>query len=216
MHVTRLLTQPRFSGRRSDHRQLLYRSAAAPPLTPLDASQRRRSTFPNVPHEDGKDPRDLSYDALLIPADTRAAAAAASDAAVASALARGEPSPPPLQPPPPPPPPLPPPPPPSTATAAAPPPDGTDTDAPLPVSVPEALREALESVKGDDRRAAIAFFEQSAGWSGGREIVLQSETQPHPQTGEAVVTSHVVLKLQFEAQTWKRVRRKVAPPAATS
>jgi len=76
----------------------------------------------------------------------------------------------------------------------------------LPVSVPEALREALGAVRGDDRLAAIAFFEQAAGWSGTREIVLQSEMQ------EGVVTSHVVLKLQFEAQIWKRVRRKVAPP----
>ena len=61
VHTTKLMTQPRFTPRlQADDRQLLYSSAEAPPLQPL--AHRLPMTFPNVPHEDRKDPRDRSYE----------------------------------------------------------------------------------------------------------------------------------------------------------
>ncbi len=64
--VHKLMAQPRYSKRATDHRQMLFLGEAAPPLSPLSTPARLRSTFPNVPHEDSKDRRDISYDELAI------------------------------------------------------------------------------------------------------------------------------------------------------
>ena len=79
VHVMRLMRQPQFTrGKATDHRQLLFSSAGTPRPEPLDPTRRLRTVFPNVPHEDTKDPRDLSYDQLRLddsgrPADSDAA-----------------------------------------------------------------------------------------------------------------------------------------------
>ena len=61
VHTTKLMVQPRFSSRASDDRQLLYTSADDPAPEPLPAEEQLEMSYPNVPHEDQKDPRDRSY-----------------------------------------------------------------------------------------------------------------------------------------------------------
>ena len=173
-----LLTQPRFSARPTDHRQLVWVADNAP-LAPPAADHRLRMIFPNVPHEDQKDPRDKSYDvdaplAELPSADELRAAAAAAGHSVAADGA---------------PPPPPPPPPPAAAVE-----DGKIVDA----TVPESLREALAAVSEADRALALAFFRQDfGGRAGAHEVTLSSDAD-----------GRVVLKLDFDAKSWKRVRKK--------
>ena len=61
VRTTKLMRQPRFSSRASDDRQLLYTSADDPAPEPLPAEEQLEMSYPNVPHEDQKDPRDRSY-----------------------------------------------------------------------------------------------------------------------------------------------------------
>lgn len=67
-------------------------------------------------------------------------------------------------------------------------------------AVPEALHEAVGGLGAPDQQLVIAFFEREPGGSGQHEIVLQTEASG----------SMIVLKLDFEGRTWKRVRRKAA------
>ena len=91
VHAVRLMKQPQYAHQRdktTDHRQLLFLSRAAvqsSPLTVLPEGTRLRTTYPNVPHEDGKDPRDRSYDELLPPDEPGAAGAAGGGPAAAAA-----------------------------------------------------------------------------------------------------------------------------------
>ena len=73
-------------------------------------------------------------------------------------------------------------------------------------AVPEQLREAVEGLQGEERAAALAFFGKRPGYSGTREIVLQTETAAG---GEA---KQILLRFDFESAAWKRIRRKVQPP----
>ena len=57
---------------------------------------------------------------------------------------------------------------------------------------------------------AVAFFRREAGAiSGSKEVVLTTEMKTDA-TGATVPASHVVLKLDFDVWSWKRVRRKVS------
>ena len=67
--------------------------------------------------------------------------------------------------------------------------------------VPEALRDALRAVEPHLAEPALAFFCLDGGHSGAREVVLEADGDMH----------EIVLKLDFEAKAWKRVRRKVKP-----
>ena len=91
IRVIKLMRQPTFTreGKQanSDHRQLLFLPGDAPMLTPLGPTERLRTTFPNVPHEDGKDPRDRSYDELVAPGTPGTPGAGESDSAGAPGAA---------------------------------------------------------------------------------------------------------------------------------
>eukprot|EP00746_Dinoflagellata_sp_MGD_P145439 gnl/MRDRNA2_/MRDRNA2_78051_c0_seq1.p1 gnl/MRDRNA2_/MRDRNA2_78051_c0~~gnl/MRDRNA2_/MRDRNA2_78051_c0_seq1.p1 ORF type:complete len:327 (+),score=61.91 gnl/MRDRNA2_/MRDRNA2_78051_c0_seq1:361-1341(+) len=64
--VTCLMRQPRYSeGKPLDHRQLLITSGSAKLPMFLGITQQVQSVFPNVPHEENKDPRDHSYHELI-------------------------------------------------------------------------------------------------------------------------------------------------------
>jgi hypothetical protein len=67
--------------------------------------------------------------------------------------------------------------------------------------VPDALRDALRAVEPEVAEPALAFFCLDGGHSGARELVLEADGDTH----------EIVLKLDFEAKAWKRVRRKVKP-----
>jgi hypothetical protein len=67
--------------------------------------------------------------------------------------------------------------------------------------VPDALRDALRAVEPEVAEPALAFFCLDGGHSGARELVLEADGDMH----------EIVLKLDFEAKAWKRVRRKVKP-----
>jgi hypothetical protein len=56
------------------------------------------------------------------------------------------------------------------------------------------------SLYGDDIARVLAFFGQEGSQSGVQEVVLETDAS----TGK-----RVVLLLDFDAKTWKRVRRKV-------
>jgi len=195
VRVTPLLTQPQFSARRTDHRQLLFTASHSPAPGKTAPAEQQRIAFPNVPHEDNKDPRDRSYEEL---GSAPAAAAAAA------------PPPPPAQSrvPPPPPPPRPPPPPPPRPAAIAPPapePAAGDDDAAALAAVPEQLLTAVEGLAGADRVTVLSFFGKRPGLSGVYEVVLQVDAR-NPDGSAA---SNIVLKLDFAQWQWKRVRRKV-------
>ena len=66
---------------------------------------------------------------------------------------------------------------------------------------PEVLREALRRLDPAVAEPALAFFaeEPEAPSSGSHQIVLETDTESGTQ---------IVLKLEFEGQTWKRVRKK--------
>ena len=172
------LTYPQSGSAPSSWRQPFAAADARSPLVPVPDEARQRMAFPNVPHEDQKDPRDKSYDvdaplAELPSADELRAAAAAAGHSVAADGA----------------PPPPPPPPPAAAVE-----DGKIVDA----TVPESLREALAAVSEADRALALAFFRQDfGGRAGAHEVTLSSDAD-----------GRVVLKLDFDAKSWKRVRKK--------
>ena len=67
--------------------------------------------------------------------------------------------------------------------------------------VPDALRDAVAAVDPEVAEPALAFFCLDGGHSGTRELVLKADGDMH----------EIVLKLDFEAKAWKRVRRKVKP-----
>ena len=65
---------------------------------------------------------------------------------------------------------------------------------------PEALREALSKLDADAAEPALAFFaKEHAGRSGSVAVVLATEAEGGAQ---------IVLKLDFDAMVWKRVRKK--------
>ena len=78
----------------------------------------------------------------------------------------------------------------------------------LPSEVPELLRVPLLALAPEARSLAMAFFEQRPERSGPHELVLSTETR-RGESGEEVAVAHVVLKLDFDAWSWKRVRRKL-------
>jgi hypothetical protein len=84
----------------------------------------------------------------------------------------------------------------------------------MPSEVPELLREALAALNATERAVAFDFFAQRSGRSGTSEMVLQTESIRDEVSGAVVAESHVVLKLNFDTWTWKRVRRKAPPGAA--
>ena len=55
----------------------------------------------------------------------------------------------------------------------------------------------------------LAFFGKRAGYSGSREVVLQAEGVADAIGVVATPTAHILLRLDFDIWTWKRVRRKV-------
>ena len=61
VQVIKLMRQPLHSRSRTDHRQLLYLPKDTNPMIELDSKDYITTSFPNVPHEDGKDVRDRSY-----------------------------------------------------------------------------------------------------------------------------------------------------------
>ena len=68
-------------------------------------------------------------------------------------------------------------------------------------AVPDALRDALRKLAPADAEPALAFFSLDfGGRSGAHQLVLETE----PGEGGA----QIVLKLDFDGQTWKRVRKK--------
>ena len=79
----------------------------------------------------------------------------------------------------------------------------------LPERVPAPLREALLRLDASaDRQLAIDFFTLADGRSGVHELVLERERKADEAlTGD--VESAIVLKLDFDAKSWKRVRKKV-------
>ena len=96
-----------------------------------------------------------------------------------------------------------------SAAAPPPPPAAPPPPAPPPPApqvswdtVPEGLREALQRLEGaepESVKPALAFFAQDfGGRTGTHQIVLEGD-------GEG---GSIVLKLDFEGQTWKRVRKK--------
>ena len=67
--------------------------------------------------------------------------------------------------------------------------------------VPEALREALRSLEPAVAEPALAFFaKELEGRTGAEQIVLETEADGQAQ---------IVLKLDFEGKSWKRVRKKI-------
>ncbi|KOO26407.1 hypothetical protein Ctob_004548 [Chrysochromulina tobinii] len=168
VHTTKLMVQPRFSSRASDDRQLLYTSADDPAPEPLPAEEQLEMSYPNVPHEDQKDPRDRSYSssALIDGGGEGGTAEYGAD-----------------------------------ESAAAPPENPEARRDRRLGQVPDALRDALRAVEPDVAEPALAFFCLDGGHSGARELVLEADGDMH----------EIVLKLDFEAKAWKRVRRKVKP-----
>lgn len=71
-------------------------------------------------------------------------------------------------------------------------------------AVPEALRDAIGRLDDEMAEPALAFFSMAASRSGTHQIVLETEDgaadEPRMQ---------IVLKLDFDRQEWKRVRKKV-------
>ena len=67
VRVHKLMKQPQYSGKPRDDRQLLYMSDSLPALQPMNEALSLKTIFPNVPHEDGKDTRDKSYEDLQPP-----------------------------------------------------------------------------------------------------------------------------------------------------
>lgn len=66
-------------------------------------------------------------------------------------------------------------------------------------AVPDALRDALRKLEPSDAEPALAFFALDFGGRvGSEQVVLETEE------GGA----QIVLKLDFDGQTWKRVRKK--------
>ena len=85
----------------------------------------------------------------------------------------------------------------------------------LPSCVPELLHAALGALSFEERALAVAFFSQDVGGrKGTHEIVLSTETKRDGATGKEEPTSHVILRLDFDGGSWKRVRRKVSMPSA--
>ena len=89
-------------------------------------------------------------------------------------------------------------------SAAAPPPGESEADrrARRLAEVPEALREALGQMGAAEAEVALAFFNKEGleGRTGSAQLVLETEAG-----GEA----QIVLKLNYEERSWKRVRKKV-------
>jgi hypothetical protein len=68
--------------------------------------------------------------------------------------------------------------------------------------VPETVRDALRKLDEGTAAPALAFFSQAfGGRAGAHQIVL--ETDAHDG-------SQIVLKLDFDNATWKRVRKRAA------
>ena len=96
------------------------------------------------------------------------------------------------------------------ATKAAPPPPvppAAEGALPLPAEVPEALHEAVRALSSEPSRMGdvalvLAFFKQQAGAAGAggtvREVVLAHDEASGKD---------IVLKLDFAAWTWKRVKK---------
>ena len=72
-------------------------------------------------------------------------------------------------------------------------------------AVPEALRDALRALPGEQMGMALAFFNQEKGKHTGQHAIVL-EVEKGAAEGEEV---QIVLKLDFDAATWKRVRKKV-------
>ena len=79
------------------------------------------------------------------------------------------------------------------------------------LSVPETLRDALSRLEPQEVEPALAFFGMSfGGRSGSHQLVLESERVAE---GEGEGAMQIVLKLDFDARTWKRVRKRARAAA---
>ena len=94
----------------------------------------------------------------------------------------------------------PPPPPPPPPPAGPPPESAEEVRARRLAAVPDALRDAVAKLDPDVSEPALAFFGMAFGpeRTGMEQIVLETDWDD----------AQVVLKLDFEGKTWKRVRKK--------
>ena len=77
--------------------------------------------------------------------------------------------------------------------------------------MPETLRDALSRLEPQEVEPALAFFGMSfGGRSGSHQLVLESERVAE---GEGEGAMQIVLKLDFDARTWKRVRKRARAAA---
>ena len=77
-------------------------------------------------------------------------------------------------------------------------------------AVPEALHDALQQIHDDKAELAKAFFCSRGGYSGTHQLVLETDDPSKAVEGchgESMV-SQIVLKLDFDTMTWKKVRKK--------
>jgi hypothetical protein len=76
-------------------------------------------------------------------------------------------------------------------------------------AVPDVLRDALRKLEPDVAEPALAFFSLDGGGNplGMHHIVLETE-EPVANAEVERLPAQIVLKLDFDAQTWKRVRKK--------
>lgn len=109
--------------------------------------------------------------------------------------------------------------------APPPPPDASTPDASTSAgrrgdidmaAVPEALQSALRDLPLADMALVLAFFNRKGGHSGQHQIVLAVEesAKPAAEEGDGAAEAgaeevQILLKLDFEAETWKRVRKRV-------
>ena len=70
-------------------------------------------------------------------------------------------------------------------------------------AVPSALQDALRRLDPTVAEPALAFFSLDEGQSGSHQIVLETE-----QPGSDGSYAEIILKLDFDAKSWKRVRKK--------
>ena len=77
--------------------------------------------------------------------------------------------------------------------------------------MPDVLHDALRHVGVAERELALRFFRQEGGGAGigTKEVILSTETKEDESSGQPVPVANVVLKLDFETWSWKRVRKKV-------
>ena len=78
-------------------------------------------------------------------------------------------------------------------------------------AIPEALKGSLSDISAEELAVVQAFFRlegREARLTGTRQIILERERRDGGEAGSGSETQ-IVLKLDFDSYSWKRVRKKV-------